>query len=81
MIYMVAALLMVVASTGMTRRITIGSILLFLSGIMVMYNVVNGETFISHILSLGTYYSAIVVLASSTRHRGRYRNVAELVES
>ena len=80
MIYMVTALLMVVASTGMNRRIAIGSILLFLSGIMVMYNVVNGETFVSHILSLGTYYTAVVTLASSTRHRGRYRNVAELVE-
>ena len=80
MVYVVAALLMVVTSIGMSRRVIIGSILLFISGIMVMYNVVNGQTFVSHIISLGTYYSAIVVLASSTRHRGRYINVVERVE-
>ena len=79
-IYVAAAILMVVLSTAMERRVVIGSVLLFISGIMVIYNFVNGQTFLSHIVSLGTYYSAVAVMASSTRHRGRYRMVAELIE-
>ena len=63
MIYTVTALLMVTSSFGMHGRAFFGAILLFVAGIMLMYNVLNGETFISHIISLGTYYTAVSCLA------------------
>ena len=42
-----------------------GALLLFLSGILLMNNEINGTTFLSHIISLGTYYAAIATLAST----------------
>ena len=65
MIYMCAAIVMVTMSFTMPKRIFIGSILLFISGILVIRNEVMGMTFISHIISLGIYYAAIATLASA----------------
>ena len=64
-LYLAAALFMVTSSFGHARRVFIGSLLLFASGLLLMYNVINGQTFISHIVSLGTYYLAVAVLASA----------------
>jgi hypothetical protein len=64
-LYLAAALFMVTASFGLVRRVFSGSLLLFISGLLLMVNVVNGKTFLSHIVSLGTYYLAIAVLASA----------------
>ena len=59
----------------------IGSILLAVSGVMYMYNAVNGVTFISHIISLGTYYIAIAFLASSAIRKQMYRYIAVPIQT
>ena len=64
-IYSASALLMIVNSFSQQRRVMSGSILLFISGLLVMYNEIQGKTFFSHLISLGTYYVAIALLASS----------------
>ncbi len=77
-IYVVAAILMVTLSVTLRRRVMIGALLLFLSGILLMVNEVNGKTFLSHIISLGTYYAAIAVMASTCIHTVRYKLVPEV---
>ena len=62
-LYLASVLAMIVASFPMPRRVFGGSLLLFAGGIFLMINQVRGTTFLSHILSLGTYYLAIVTLA------------------
>ena len=64
-IYVCTAILMVTTSFTMPKRIFVGSVLLFVSGILVIRNEVYGMTFISHIISLGIYYCAIATLASA----------------
>ena len=64
-LYLLAATAMVCTSFQLPKRVFIGSILLFTSGCLLMANVVRGQTFLSHIISLGTYYLAIGVLASA----------------
>ncbi|MBQ6478782.1 MAG: hypothetical protein IJI44_05360 [Erysipelotrichaceae bacterium] len=65
MLYLCAAILMVTTSFALPRRTFMGALLLFLSGILLMNNEINGTTFLSHIISLGTYYAAIATLAST----------------
>ena len=62
-VYTVTALLMVTSSFGMHGRAFAGAMLLFVAGCMLMYNVLNGTTFINHLVSLGTYYIAVACLA------------------
>ena len=65
LVYLLMAMAMVCTSFVLARRVFIGSLLLFIAGCLLMNNVINGQTFLSHILSLGTYYLAIGVLASA----------------
>jgi len=74
-IYAAAALFMAITSVDQSRSIMIGSMLLALAGFLTMRNIVIGNTFASHILSLGTYYVGIAVLASSTIQRQMYRYI------
>ena len=55
-------------------------LLSFAAGVMVMYNVIHGRTFFSHIISLGTYYLAIATLASTNTRVVMPRLVPEAVE-
>ena len=80
MIYLSAALLMMCTSFVLPRRVFNGTLLLFASGIMVMYNTINGRTFLSHIISLGTYYAAIATLASTNTRIIMPKLVPEAVE-
>lgn len=64
-IYVCTAILMVTTSFTMPKRIFIGSVLLFISGILLIRNEVQGITFLSHMISLGIYYCAIATLASA----------------
>ena len=77
--YVASALLMIIASASMTRRVFIASILLFAAGIMLMHNQVSGETFFSHMLSLGTYYAAIALMASSCIYSQMYKLIPQVV--
>ena len=63
-IYLLFVLAMVVASFPLSRKVFTGSILLFLAGILLIINEIKGLTFISHIISLGTYYAGIITLSS-----------------
>ncbi|MBO7676159.1 MAG: hypothetical protein J6S49_01375, partial [Erysipelotrichaceae bacterium] len=63
-IYLFFVLAMVVLSFPLPRKVFTGSILIFLAGIFLIINQINGETFISHIISLGTYYAGIITLSS-----------------
>ncbi len=64
-VYIVASCLMVVSAFPLSRRYFRGAVLLFISGILLINNQINGQTFLSHFLSLGMYYLAVVTLASS----------------
>ncbi len=64
-LYVWAALTMACASFPMPRRCLTASILLFLAGILTILNIVLGEPFLVHILSLGTYYAGVSTLAST----------------
>ena len=63
--FLLVVLLMVTASLRMRRRTLVATVLLMFGGLLFIYNYINGETFLRHILSLGTYYAAIALLASS----------------
>lgn len=65
MIYLAAALAMVISSLVLPRRVFIGSLFLFLAGVLLIHNQIHGLTFISHAVSLGVYYTAIATLAIS----------------
>ena len=64
-VYVVIGLLMVCLSMNMHWRTFAGSALLFLAGVLLMKNEVRGTTFVSHILSLGTYYLAVCNIAGT----------------
>ena len=80
MIFLTSALLMICTSFVLPKRVFNGTVLLFLAGIMVMYNTINGRTFLSHIISLGTYYAAIATLASTNTRIIMPKLVPEAVE-
>ena len=64
-VYTIASCLMVTTAFPLSRRYFRGAVLLFISGILLIYNQVNGQTALSHFISLGMYYIAVVTLASS----------------
>ena len=74
-VYLVSVGMVLSGSMNQSRVVLIGSILLALSGLLFMYNTINGTTFVSHIISLGTYYAAVAVLASSTIRKQMYRYI------
>ena len=78
--YLIAAFAMVITSFPMPRRVFIGSMLLFAAGILLIINQIYGTSFLSHILSLGTYYAALLVLSSSLIRQKGYRLVPVLDE-
>ena len=80
MIFLTAALLMMCTSFVLPKRVFNGTLLLFAAGVMVMYNTINGTTFLSHIISLGTYYAAIATLASTNTRIIMPKLVPEAVE-
>ena len=65
MIYVITASAMVTASLTMPRRTFAGTGLLYLSGVLLILNYINGTTFTSHFISLGVYYVGIALLAST----------------
>ncbi|MBR4164418.1 MAG: hypothetical protein IKR11_12915, partial [Solobacterium sp.] len=65
MIYVVAGLMMVCASINMPRRTFTGALLLFVSGILLMRNEIDGTTFLSHIVSLGIFYIGVASVAGT----------------
>lgn len=79
-LYLTAAFAMVITSFPMPRRVFTGSILLFVSGILLIYNQIHGTTFFSHIVSLGTYYAALLILSSSLIRQKGYRLIPVLEE-
>lgn len=64
-LYICTATGMVICSLVLPRRVFYGSIMLYIAGILLVYNQVNGTTFISHAISLGVYYMAVTSLATS----------------
>ena len=79
-IYTLAALVMVFCSLVLPRRVFAGSLFLFIAGILLVYNQVNGTTFVSHAVSLGVYYLAIATLASSNTRTIIPKLVPEMIE-
>ena len=75
MIYVSAALLMAITSVDQNRTVLVGSVLLFVAGVLTIYNFIIGNTFFSHIISLGTYYAGVGILASSTIQKQMYRYI------
>ncbi|MBQ1483267.1 MAG: hypothetical protein IIZ28_06820 [Erysipelotrichaceae bacterium] len=75
--YLVVASAMVCSCFSLPRNVFTGSLLLFVGGILLMNNEVKGTTFLSHILSLGTYYAAVLVLACSGIRMSRHRKGEE----
>ena len=76
-LYLLSATGMTVTSFVMPRRTFRGSALLFLSGILLIYNTVNGTTFLSHIAASGLYYIAVITLASTGNAFKRPKMVPE----
>jgi len=60
----------------MPKRTFRGSVLLFASGIFLMINRVYGSNFVTHIISLGTYYVALLFLVNTGLRQKAYRMVA-----
>jgi len=79
MLYLITALAMVISSFSLPKRTFYGAMLLFAAGILLMNNEINGTTFLSHIISLGTYYAAIATLASTNTRVIMPRLVPEAV--
>ena len=77
--YALSSTAMTVTAFPLHRRTFRGTFLLLLSGLFLINNQVYGTTFFSHILSLGTYYLAVVLLASSGSGMIRRRSVIESV--
>ena len=75
-LYICTSLAMVISSFTMPKRTFRGSLLLFASGILLMANRVYGASFVSHIISLGTYYIALLLLVSTGLRQKAYRMVA-----
>ncbi|MCR5794055.1 MAG: hypothetical protein K6G61_01735 [Solobacterium sp.] len=64
-VYLVVGLLMVCLSINMHGRTFAGTVLLFAAGVLLMRNQVDGTTFLRHMLSLGTYYLAVLAIAGT----------------
>ena len=73
--YVLTSLAMVISSFAMPKRTFRGSVLLFASGIFLMVNRVYGSNFVTHIISLGTYYVALLFLVNTGLRQKAYRMV------
>ena len=80
-LYLVSACLMVVSSFTLPRRLFVGSLFLFAAGILLISNQINGETFFSHTISLGAFYTALALIASSGTQTRMPRLVPETTVS
>jgi hypothetical protein len=63
--YSIAASLMIVSSITLPRRLFVGSIALFAGGILLINNQTGSASFLNHFISLGVYYLAVLLIASS----------------
>ncbi len=63
--YVAAAVTMVISSFLMPKRTFSGALILFISGLLLMRNEISGVTFTRHLLSLGTFYTGLSLLAST----------------
>ena len=73
-LYCIASIVLLFSSFNLSGRILAGSVLLFISGLLVFNNQIRGEAFIRHFISLGVYYIAITILASANIKNRRYNN-------
>jgi hypothetical protein len=66
-------------ATSFTRssRTSRGSLLLFVSGILLILNTARGTTFLSHLIASGLYYIAAVTLAGTGSGFARPRMIPE----
>ena len=63
--YIISAFALVCSSYVFPGRTFMGSLMLVLSGVLVIINYIIGDNFITHILSVITYYNAVMSLAGS----------------
>ena len=77
--YILSATALVITSFTHSGRIFRGSALLFVSGIMLILNNVNGTTFISHMIASGLHYIAMLTLAGAGSRFGRPRSMPQNV--
>ncbi len=63
--YGIAASLMIVSSITLPRRLFVGSIALFVGGILLINNQTGNASFLNHFISLGVYYLAVLLIASA----------------
>ena len=64
-LYVLSSSAMVVSSFHLASRTFRGTLLLFISGLLLIYNQANSTNALFHLISLGTYYTAVITLASS----------------
>ena len=65
-LYYSSAVFLITVSMGVPERFRTGAFLLILTGILLVVNFLYRETFISHLISLGTYYLGLCFLAGGT---------------
>ena len=63
-IYTFAMTAMVMFSFGIPKQLMIGSIIFFVSDILMLRNFIYSETVLSHFFSLGSYYVAVMLIAA-----------------
>ncbi|MCR5448736.1 MAG: hypothetical protein K6F23_05005 [Solobacterium sp.] len=76
-LYMLSGSALVATSFTRSSRTSRGSLLLFVSGILLIVNTARGTTFISHLIASGLYYVAAVTLAGTGSGFGRPRMIPE----
>ncbi|MDY4832922.1 MAG: lysoplasmalogenase family protein [Treponema sp.] len=62
-LYTFAMTAMVMFSFGIPKQLMIGSIIFFISDILMLRNFIYSETVVSHFFSLGSYYVAVMLIA------------------
>ena len=78
-LYVLSSSAMVVSAFHLSSRTFRGSVLLFISGLLLIYNQANGTGGVFHMIALGVYYLAVITLASSGSGFVRARVVPETV--
>ena len=63
-LYTFAMTAMVMFSVKIPKLLTIGSLIFFISDILLLRNFIYSETVVSHFFSLGLYYVAVMIIAS-----------------
>ncbi len=76
-LYMLSGSALVATSFTRSARTSRGSLLLFVSGILLIVNTARGTTFLSHLIASGLYYIAAVTLAGTGSGFGRPRMIPE----